>query len=236
MYRLPWQCLIICPFSFMLLHFVICSSSSSLSKPASCSPQESQALLHFKNSFSIKYNESFEDECINNISKTRSWKEDSDRCLWNGVGCDPLTGHVTRLDLSCSWLFGTLYPNNTLFNLQHLRKLNLARNDFNGSEISSRFVYFTKLTHLDLSYSNFTGLVPHEISYLFNLRSLQLSDHIKIDQHGFDRLAQNLTNLRYLYLESVDLSYVSPSSLLNISTSLVSLLLNHNRLQGRFPR
>ncbi|XP_044510021.1 receptor-like protein Cf-9 [Mangifera indica] len=172
----------------------------------------------------------------NGYPKTESWKEGSDCCLWDGVTCDTFTGHVIGLDLSSSWLLGYIDDDSSLFLLLHLQKLNLACNDFLGSQISSRFGKFTKLTHLNLSYSNLFGLVPTEMFLLSHLISLDLSNYgLSMDHHGFNKLSQNLTEIRYLHLNSVDMSTVSTGSLVNLSSSLISLNLRKTQIQGKFP-
>ncbi|XP_044480288.1 receptor-like protein 54 [Mangifera indica] len=58
---------------------------------------------------------------------------------------------------------------------------------------------------------------------------------LSIDQHGFNKLLQNLTELRYLHLNNVDMSTVSTASLVNLSSSLISLSLGITQMQGKFP-
>ncbi|KAJ6894118.1 Cf-4/9 disease resistance-like family protein [Populus alba x Populus x berolinensis] len=164
------------------------------------------------------------------------WKEGTDCCSWDGVTCNMKTGHVIGLDLGCSMLYGTLHSNSTLFSLHHLQKLDLSRNDFNRSVISSSFGQFLHLTHLNLYSSNFAGQVPPEISHLSRLVSLDLFSYsweLMLQPISFDKLAQNLTQLRELYLGGVNMSLVVPSSLMNLSSSLSSLQLCS--FQGHLP-
>ncbi|XP_044489041.1 receptor-like protein 6 [Mangifera indica] len=204
-----------------------------------CSPEQSVALLHLKNTFSLDKYASADCDNFNQFSgctKTESWKEGSDCCLWDGVTCDKLTRHVIGLDLSRSWLVGFINENSSLFLLHHLQRLNLACNNFLGSQISPKFGKFTKLTHLNLSHSNLFGLVPTEMFLLSDLISLDLSNlYLSMDQHGFNKLLQNLTELRYLHLDFVDMSTISIGSLVNLSSSLISLNLCDNQMQGKFP-
>ena len=147
-----------------------------------------------------------------------------------------MTGHVIELDLSCSCLSGTIHSNSTLFRFPHLQRLNLAFNHFYGSSVSAGFGRFSSLTHLNLSYSGFSGLISPEISHLSNLVSLDLSRNwdAEFAQDGFDSLVQNLTKLQKLHLHGISISLVFPNSLLNRS-SLISLDLSECGLCGRFP-
>ncbi|KAL7168685.1 hypothetical protein ACSBR2_039018 [Camellia fascicularis] len=99
--------------------------------------------------------------------------------------CDWSNGHVIGLDLSCSHLQGTIQPNTTLFHLRHLQTLNLAFNDFNFSTISPDFGSFPSLTHLNLSYSNFTGPIPSKISHLSKLHILTCTSTYSEDHSLF---------------------------------------------------
>ncbi|KAF9671008.1 hypothetical protein SADUNF_Sadunf12G0002100 [Salix dunnii] len=219
-----------------LFHFQTTISSSNYSSPShSCAHDQSLSLLQFKASFSI--NSSASGYCQH--PKTESWKEGTDCCLWDGVTCEMKTGVVTGLHLACSLLYGTLHSNSTLFSLRHLQKLDLSDNDFISSHISPQFGQFSNLTHLNLSFSVFAGQVPSEISLLSKLVSLDLAAnenvHLSLEPISFDKLVQNLTQLRALRLSWVDMSLVAPDSLMNLSSSLSSLKLYSCGLQGKLP-
>ena len=215
-----------------------------------CPYDQSHALLQFKNSFSISTSASF--NCSRDVSpfdlifqcdfalpypKTESWVEGMDCCSWDGVTCDLETGYVIELDLSSSMLYGTFHShNNSLFLLSHLQKLDLSNNHFIGSNISSQFGQLLHLTHLTLNYTRFEGHVPSELSHLSNLVSLDLSwnDGLKLEAIAFNKLIQNLTKLRELGLNGVDISMVAPSSFMNLSSSLSSLNLVYCELPSKF--
>ncbi|KAM4091835.1 hypothetical protein ACJW30_09G166000 [Castanea mollissima] len=173
--------------------------------------------------------------CDNSYPKTASWKEDTDCCTWDGVVCDQTTRHVIGLDLSCSWLRGPIHSNSTLFFLPHLRTLNLAGNCFSRSLISSKFGNCKTLTHLNLSYSCFTGKIPYEISHLSSLVSLDLSLNYRllIETPVWKRVIHNLTQLRELLLDETNMSSIRPNSLMNLSSSFTTLSLNGCYLQGK---
>ena len=229
--------------SKLLLYFLFFLSSSQLlstsfsfsNSTKLCPGHQSRALLHLRKSFSVIDNSSFwgcDYYGVTSYPKTESWKKGSDCCSWDGVTCDRVTGHVIGLDLSCSWLYGTIHSNSTLFLFPHLRRLNLAFNDFNGSSVSTRFGRFSSLTHLNLSESLFSGLISPEISHLANLVSLDLSGNgAEFAPHGFNSLLLNLTKLQKLHLGGISISSVFPNSLLNQS-SLISLDLSDCGLHG----
>uniref|UniRef100_A0A6N2L1E5 Uncharacterized protein n=1 Tax=Salix viminalis TaxID=40686 RepID=A0A6N2L1E5_SALVM len=227
------------PLSFFLFLFHFHSTLSSSSPPPLCAHYQSLSLLQFKQSFSIQKlpREYLLSSHIIQYPKTKSWKEGTDCCLWEGVTCDLQTGLVTGLDLSSSMLHGTLHSNNSLFSLHHLRKLDLSNNNFTTSHISSRFGQFSNLTHLNLSTSLFEGQVPSEISHLSKLVSLDLSwnSDPSLEPLSFDKIVRNLTKLRELDLSGADMSLVVPGSLMNLSSSLSSLRLEGCQLQGKLP-
>ncbi|KAK3020658.1 hypothetical protein RJ639_046251 [Escallonia herrerae] len=164
-----------------------------------------------------------------------SWNMSTDCCTWDGVTCDRSTGYATGLDLSCSQLQGIIHPNSTVFQISHLQRLNLAHNDFSLSGVPRQIGRFAGLTHLNLSCSKFSGLIPPEISRLPNLVSLDLSNNdqgFKLEPNNFKALLQNLTRLREVSLSFVNINSVLPMSL---SSSLSSLSLQNTGLHGILP-
>ena len=115
---------------------------------------------------------------------------------------------------------GLLTLNNSLFSLRHLQKLNLDSNNFSSSIIPSEFGQLVRLTHLNLSFSFLHGRIPSEISWLSNLVSLDLSSNYFVYFVGGDysyklldlrrihleALVQNMTYLRELHLDDVNIS------------------------------
>ncbi|TXG67658.1 hypothetical protein EZV62_008933 [Acer yangbiense] len=226
---LMWSYQLLC-LQLVLLH--------SLSFANLCSHEQSSALLHFKQLFSFNQYSDYPSLCYTQLHypKMKYWKDDTDCCSWDGVACDMVTGHVIGLDLSCSQLYGSIPSNSSLFLLSHLQKLNLASNDFNLSQISSDFVRFPSLTHLNLSSSNFYGQVPFEITHLSKLISLDLSGyHLTLETLFMKGLVHNLTGLEELVLENVNMSTVVSGYLTNLSSSLTLLSLKGCELQGSFP-
>ncbi|TYH21034.1 hypothetical protein ES288_A04G010100v1 [Gossypium darwinii] len=218
---------------FLFFPHLYASSSGS----HSCS-----SLIQFKNSFSITKTPLAAWYCdeiagLKSYPKTNSWKEGTDCCSWDGVTCDHLNAHVIALDLSCSWLYGNFPSNTTLFLLPHLQKLNLAYNDFNDSKIPFEFGQFTSLYYLNLSSAGFVE-VPSQVSHLSKLVSLDLSFNFfqPIDKHAVEGLVHNLTEIRHLFLDGINMSSINPHVFMNLSSSLRSLSLAGCDLQGKFPK
>ncbi|XVF78890.1 hypothetical protein PTKIN_Ptkin14bG0174000 [Pterospermum kingtungense] len=202
-------------FLALSFHFRVDCSLSTLtfnSTKASnkfCPQHQSFALLQFNGSLSVDCSIS-DSTCPEPKGKTVSWKEGTDCCLWEGVKCESETGNVIGLDLSCSCLRGSISSNSTLFLLHHLQKLNLAGNDFSSSPIASQFGQFSYLTHLNISDSRFTGIIPFQISHLSKLLSLDLSnnDNLIFEGYVFEKVLRNLTQLQHLLLDTVNMSSV----------------------------
>ncbi|KAM6552655.1 hypothetical protein CsatB_013417 [Cannabis sativa] len=206
--------------------------SSSLFSPSNnhshfhlCNTHDTSALLQFINSFSIEI---------------LSWKNGTDCCFWDGVSCDQQFGHVIGLNLSDTYLKGPLHSNTTLFSLHHLQTLILYHNNFYGSPIPSEFgTSFPNLTQLSLSYANFSGYIPVELSHLSKLTHLTVDlfdGDIIVETYVLKRMLQNFTNLRELSLSYINMSNVElVTSFTNISSSLELLDLYLCGLQGKFP-
>ena len=201
-----------------------------------CHPDDSVALLRFKTSFSISATPT---RC-GPSTRIASWNESTNCCVWDGITCDMATGHVIGVFIFCGGLHGTISSNSSLFFLRHLRSLSLIYNDFKGSPIVPEFGHFKNMTHLELSYSNFSGLVPLEISHLSKLISLRIGPSeqhkITIGAATFKELSRNLTNLEELFLLGIDMSSVPVVSLMNLSSSLTYHVLQSCQLQGGLPQ
>ncbi|XP_059433860.1 receptor-like protein 7 [Corylus avellana] len=199
-----------------------------------CHSDESFALIKFKESFTINRSASSYPSAY---SKVSLWKPESrDCCRWCGVKCNKDTGHVISLDLSSSYLYGSINSSSNLFQLVHLQSLNLADNHFNYSRIPTGFRQLSRLTNLNLSYSAFSGQITSEILELSNLISLDLSSNslLKLQKPGLTSIARKLTNLKELHLSEVDISSTVPNILANLSC-LTSLILANCGLHDEFP-
>ncbi|KAL9457309.1 hypothetical protein AB3S75_006369 [Citrus x aurantiifolia] len=203
-----------------------------------CQDNERSALLQFRQSLTV-VKCSF-DDYPSAYPKVASWsqeEENSDCCLWDGIKCDEDTGHVIRLDLTSSCLYGSINSSSSLFQLVHLEWLVLSNNHFNFSEIPSEIKNLSRLTALSLSNSSFSGQIPAELLELSKLESLDLSFnnfHLKLQNPSLANLADKLANLKVLHLGQVNIASTVPHALANLS-SLFFLSLTDCLLQGEFP-
>ncbi|XP_055819050.1 receptor-like protein 9DC3 [Solanum dulcamara] len=222
---------------FFMLYPFLCQLVFSSSLPHLCPKDQALALLQFKHMFTINpYASYYCSDITSSYPRTLLWNKSTDCCSWNGVHCDETTGQVIELDLHCSQLRGKFHSNSSLFQLSNLKRLNLSHNDFSRSLISPKFGEFSSLTHLDLSSSSFTGVIPVEISHLSKLHVLHIGTEypyeLSFGPHNFGLLLKNLTQLRDLDLSSVN---VSSTILSNFSSHLTSLKLSFTQLRGVLP-
>ncbi|KAK1440256.1 hypothetical protein QVD17_06081 [Tagetes erecta] len=198
---------------------------------------ECSMLFQFKENMFVNNHASSDSNAYPKVASWNLNKSEGTRncCLWDGVECG--SGHVIGLDLSSSFLYGTIYSNSSLFNLIHLHRLNLADNDFRFSQIPSGIGRLVQLANLNLSHSQFSGEVPKQISHLSSLVSLDLTgNRVKLQSSDFENLVQNSSEtLTELFLSEVSISYEVPRSLVN-SSLLTSLVMRNCGLRDyQFP-
>ncbi|KAH9752495.1 Receptor-like protein 6 [Citrus sinensis] len=205
-----------------------------------CHDDELSALLQFKESRISGDFYAWKFDCRPTMA---SWKPEEgsvDCCSWDGVHCNRNTGHVIKLDLSHSCLFGSIDSSSSLFKLVHLQWLNLALNDFNSSEIPPEIINLSRLSYLNLSETSLSGQIPSEILKLSNLVSLDLSlndvpgGRLELQKPSFENLVEKLSNLKTLDLGDVSIDSTIPHNIGNLS-SLTFVSLRNCGLQGRIP-
>ncbi|XP_050240935.1 receptor-like protein EIX2 [Quercus robur] len=193
----------------------------SLSGAIRCMDSERDALLTFKGGFR------------SGLDRFSSWKAEEDCCKWRGVGCDNVTGHVTKLDLHSpdpsDKLQGEI--SQSLLHLPNVRYLDLSQNNFNNIPIPEFIGSLQYIEYLNLSNANFRGPIPSSLGNLSHLEYLDLSGN------GFSLKAKNLNWVYGLsFLKVLDLSGVDLSSAedwldaINMLSSLVELHLFYCKL------
>ncbi|CDY17137.1 BnaA05g10510D [Brassica napus] len=178
-----------------MMAIILMVNALVIGRPA-CRPDQIRALVQFKNEF--------ESRGCNNSD------------YFHGVMCDNTTGVVTKLKLPSGCLTGILKPNSSLFDLHHLRRLDLSGNNFTSSALPSGFsnlsrleVLFdlvrnlSKLSFLDLYSNHFSGtLNPSSSLFEFhNLIYLNLADNNLVSSSIPSEFG-NLNRLEFLSLSN----------------------------------
>ncbi|KAJ4704384.1 Leucine-rich-repeat receptor-like protein [Melia azedarach] len=161
------------------------------------------------------------------------WSQSIDCCSWGGVDCDE-AGRVIGLDLSNESISGGIDNAIGLFSLQYLERLNLAFNRFSGTQIPYRLAALTNLIHLNLSNAGFAGQIP--LQNLTEIRELYL-DGVNISALGNEwcqALSSLLPKLQVLSLSSCFLSGPIHPSLARLR-SLSVIRLDQNNLSAPVP-
>ncbi|KAF9671029.1 hypothetical protein SADUNF_Sadunf12G0004300 [Salix dunnii] len=121
-------------------------------------------------------------------------------------------------------------------NLTKLRELDLSSVDMSLVVPGSLMNLSSSLSSLRLDDCGMRGKLPSSMGKLKHLRYLDLGGNfLSAEPVSLYKIVQNLTKLRELALDSIDMSLVAPNSLTNLSSSLSSISLSGCGLQGKFP-
>nr|XP_023886682.1 receptor-like protein EIX1 [Quercus suber] len=195
----------------------------SLSGAIRCMDSEHDALLTLKEGFR------------SGLDRFSSWKAEEDCCKWRGVGCDNVSGHVTKLDLRSPDSFNILPGeiNRSLLDLPYLRYLDLSQNNFYYNPIPDFIGSLQYIEYLNLSNANFRGPIPSSLGNLSHLESLDLSgnEYSSLRAENLNWV-YGLSFLKVLDLSGADLSNVEDwLDAINMLNSLVELSLFYCKLQ-----
>ncbi|KAK9209601.1 hypothetical protein WN944_001968 [Citrus x changshan-huyou] len=219
-------------FELLVISISFCNGSSD---HMGCLENEREALLRFKQDLQDPSN------------RLASWNIGGDCCAWAGIVCDNVTGHIIELNLRNpftyyqrsrykanprSMLVGKVNP--SLLDLNHLSYLGLSFNDFQGVQIPRFIGSIRNLRYLNLSDTQFVGMIPPPLGNLSNLKSLDLSlNYLYVENFLW------LSGLSFL--EQLDLCYVNLSKasdwllVANTLPSLVELRLSNCQLHHLPP-
>ncbi|KQK00472.1 receptor kinase-like protein Xa21 [Brachypodium distachyon] len=131
-----------------------------------------------------------------------------------------------------------MIPPGAFVNLPLLQLFYMSYNQFHG-HVPAILANASQLSRLELGYNLFSGTVPPEVGSLQNLESLALSNNLleatNPSDWSFMSTLSNCSQLQYLDLGSNELGGMLPSSVANLSTSLLYLSLSRNRILGNIP-
>ncbi|GAY67883.1 hypothetical protein CUMW_259950 [Citrus unshiu] len=215
--------------------------------PPLCHDDERSALLQFKES---RISNDFYASKFDCRPTMASWKPEEgnvDCCSWDGVHCNKNTGHVIKLDLSHSCLFGSINSSSSLSkffgelpismgNLGSLKELDLSQNGYFVLTKATSNTTSQKLKYIGLRSCNLTKF-PNFLQNQHHLLVLDLSDnriHGKVPKWLLDPNMQNLNalNISHNLLTGFD---QHPVVLPGNKGDLLTFDLSSNNLQGPFP-
>ncbi|XP_034710522.1 receptor-like protein EIX2 [Vitis riparia] len=138
-----------------------------------------------------------------------SWTREA-CCSWKGIGCDNITRHVVKINLSREPMEGASLGGDistSLLDLNHIQYLDLSWNSFEGLQIPEFLGSLTGLRYLNLSNAGLTGDVPRQLGKQSTLQYLDIGG-ISLDTENLDWIS-SLSVLEVLDMSWVDLNKAS---------------------------
>ncbi|KAK9743109.1 hypothetical protein RND81_03G218000 [Saponaria officinalis] len=137
------------------------------------------------------------------------------------------------IDLPFNQLHGELPPDMGI-PTPYLVWLNLAENYFSGS-IPMTITNLTNLEYMELHENSFTGKVPRDLGHFPNLNFFSAEENYLMGDLNFINTLVNCTQLSHLSLAGNSFSGILPISIVNLSTTLTTLVLGFSLIEGTFP-
>ncbi|CAO2187326.1 unnamed protein product [Urochloa humidicola] len=218
--------------SYLLVVIVILATIAG-SRACICRQDQRAALLRLKAGFHFNYTASSNCQwyLTFELKDLSSWKVDTNCCNWEGVTCDGTLGYVTELNLYAYCISGNISSSSDIFNLTKLRSLNLAYNNFDGSQWPTPgFEQLTDLKYLDLANSGLSVDVPIQNGQLSNLETLDLSG-LDLKYSSLETLIHNHGGPQKLYLNFSKI-FVGPNDLAHASSTNTKSVLKVLVMQG----
>ncbi|WJX77226.1 hypothetical protein P8452_60552 [Trifolium repens] len=155
------------------------------------------------------------------------WSNKTHYCEWKGISCDSSL-YVTSIMLPSNSLTGTLPPN--IHSLANLTHIDLHNNTLNGP--LPYFHTLHSLQNISLGHNNFTSYPDECIYFLPNLRTLNLSNNLNLNNWEFPM--DDLRNSEYL--ETLDLEATNMMGKLDSDTyfsfgNLHTFFISHNKIR-----
>ncbi|BAT74056.1 hypothetical protein LR48_Vigan464s002400 [Vigna angularis] len=189
-----------------------------------CNPQDKQALLQIKKE-------------LGNPTTLSSWLPNTDCCnpQWEGVSCDidTKTYRVNSLDLTDLSLPKPYPIPSSVANLPYLSFLYISRINNLVGPISPSIAKLTKLRYLYITHTNVSGQIPHFLSQMKTLLTIDFSYNALSGT-----LPPSLSSLPNLLGISFDGNHISgaiPDSFGSFPKHFTVLTLSRNRLTGKIP-
>nr|XP_015883344.1 LRR receptor-like serine/threonine-protein kinase ERL2 [Ziziphus jujuba var. spinosa] len=190
-----------------------------------CIDSERRALLKFKDNF---------DDNSGFLSSWGNEEEQKDCCLWDGIRCDNITGHVVKLDLPDMDLCARgKYTSSSLTELQYLNYLDLSGNDLSKNQIPSFISNMVARQQRDLSATQLQGSIPK--TFWNNLTAISYLDLSYNELGSVPKSLGNMTFLTHLDIRSNNLKGSIPEAFGSMA-NLTYLDLGSNMLKGSIPR